>query len=173
MEVLRRSPRPGIKALLEKAGLDQQNINETDIGFTIGPRINIASRMGSGIGALELLTTKDKLVARTIADDLEEKNKQRRKWVDMIIDGISAKYEGKELPSIIVEGSAEWMLGVLGLTCNRLVEKYSRPIILWTRNHAGEIKGSLRSDGSVDVVELMEEAGGDKFFKDLKKTAKA
>ena len=70
-------------------------------------------------------------------------------------------------PAVIVRGHDDWRLGVLGLSANRLVEKYGRPTLLWTRNHDGVIKGSIRSDGTVDVKELMEEVGGDDYFLDF------
>jgi len=62
-----------------------------------------------------------------------------------------------ELPSIIVAGSPNWNLGVLGMTASKIMEKYGRPVFLWSQNDKGVVKGSCRSDGSYNVVELMRE----------------
>ena len=77
-----------MQALFAKARVAQESASEDDIAFTLGPRINIASRMGSGLDAFELLTTGDNLTARTIADELDAKNKLRRKTVDVILNTI-------------------------------------------------------------------------------------
>ncbi len=37
------------------------------------------------------------------------------------------------------------------------MEKYERPVFLWGREDGTEIKGSCRSDGSVSVVDMMQE----------------
>jgi single-stranded-DNA-specific exonuclease len=105
--------------------------------------------------AYELLMTEDPAEARTIADHLEKKNKERRDLVERILREVDNEYSGRELPPLLVMGNPGWSLGVLGLTASRLVEKYGRPVFLWSKNGHGEIKGSCRSDGSVNVVELM------------------
>jgi len=64
-------------------------------------------------------------------------------------------------------GDDEWRLGVLGLTANRVVEKYERSVVLYTNNHDGMIKGSVRTDGTVETKELLEAGGGDDFFADF------
>ena len=61
----------------------------------------------------------------------------------------------------------------------RISEKYGRTVFVWAKNGNGEIKGSCRSDGQVNVVELMSlankpaghklkgQAGRSKFFRDF------
>ena len=74
------------------------------------------------------------------------------------------QFENSEPPNIIARGDSAWRVGVLGLTANRLMEQYERPVCLWAHNHEGQVKGSIRSDGTVNVVDLFAEAGGDDFF---------
>ena len=166
LKVLSKTRRPGLVSLLSKARIDPEFITEDDIGFTIGPRINIASRMAHGEEAFRLLTTDSWPEARAISDSLEKRNQERRKTVQDILDDIDSAFMEVELPSLIVRGKPEWRLGVLGLTCMRLVEKYGRPVCLWTINGTGEVKGSIRSDGTVHVLKLFEAAGGEEFFND-------
>ncbi|HYC83314.1 MAG TPA: DHHA1 domain-containing protein, partial [Candidatus Paceibacterota bacterium] len=95
---------------------------------------------------------------------LEDKNQERRESVETILQAIESRFGDKETPALIVLGAENWSLGVLGLTAARVVEKYGCPVFLWGKNGAGEIKGSCRSDGTVNMVELMAAAGGTDFF---------
>jgi len=181
--VLRVTRRTGLLELFRVMRMKQQHIVEDDIGFMIGPRINSAGRMSHAMEAFKLLTTKDENEAREIVKHLEDKNKERKNLVAEILQVVSDKYLDKELPAVVVVGDADWGLGVLGLAASRIAEKYDRPVFVWAKNGSGEIKGSCRSDGRVNVVELMTEVdkvktkkagGGDrdnqkeeKFFSDF------
>ena len=70
----------------------------------------------------------------------------------------SAQINDFDDEAVLVAGDPSWPLGVLGLAASRLVEKFYRPVFLWSENGRGEIKGSCRSDGRVSVVDLMEES---------------
>ncbi len=167
LKVLRQTRRLGLQTLLSQIKLRPANIVEDDISFMIGPRINSASRMSHASQAYYLLTTKDQAEARTIADHLEGKNQERKEAVERIVKDIGEKLDGlASLPEIIVMGSSDWGLGVLGMTSSKITEKYGRSVWLWSKNDAGTIKGSCRSDGSLNVVEVMAGAG-DKFFNDF------
>lgn len=170
LKVLRQTRRLGLQTLLAQIKLRPANIVEDDISFMIGPRINSASRMSHASQAYYLLMTKDQAEARTITDHLEEKNQERKDAVERIVKDIAEKLDGlKSLPEIIVMGSPDWGLGVLGMTSSKIVEKYGRSVWLWSKNEAGTIKGSCRSDGSLNVVEVMAGASDkkDKFFLDF------
>src|SRR3989344_6073662 len=67
LQVLRKSPRPGIRAFCAKLRLRQNELSESDIGFSIAPRINAASRMDDPDLALRLLVTQDVAEAETLA----------------------------------------------------------------------------------------------------------
>lgn len=155
LKVLRQTRRLGLLTLLNKIKLRPANIVEDDISFMIGPRINSASRMSHASQAYYLLTTKDPAEAQTIANHLEAKNQERKDLVEKIMADITEKLSNQPLVDIIVLGSPDWGLGVLGMTSSKVVEKYGRPVWLWSKNEAGTIKGSCRSDGSLNLVEVM------------------
>ncbi len=167
LKVLRQTKRLGLLALLNIIKITPANVAEDDISFMLGPRINSASRMSHASQAYYLLTTDDEAEAITIAKHLEYKNKERRETVETVIKGVTGQIDESNLPPIIVAGSEDWGLGMLGLTSSRLVEKYSRPVWLWSKNAKGVIKGSCRSDGSVNLVEIMVLVGGKDFFFDF------
>ncbi len=167
LQVLRRTPRPGLQVLARKMRIKQAFLSEDDIAFSFGPRINIASRMSHGTDAFELLTTDDYAVANILVDQLQSRNEERKQTVQVILDSIHGEFAQEEPPALIARGSEDWRIGVLGLTATRVMEHYERPICLWAHNHEGDVKGSIRSDGTVNVVELFEAAGGSKFFLDF------
>src|SRR3989338_1393322 len=128
LTVLRKSRRPGLQQLLRKQKASQQHLTEDDIGFTIGPRINAASRMDTPEDAFFLLVTKELHV--------------RMKTIE-------------ELPDVLVMGNPDWRPSLAGLAANKLAEEYNRPAFLWGRDGNGVFKGSCRSGGGVSVVKLM------------------
>lgn len=164
IKVLRQTKRPGLLALLSVLKIKPEFVVEEDIGFMIGPHLNAAGRMSKACESYYLLSTKDEVEAMTLARHLAEKNKERKELVEIINQEIENKIDEKNLPAVLVFGNPQWGMGVLGFAAGRLAEKYNRSVFLWSANSNGEIKGSCRSDGSVNLVELMTLAGGKDYF---------
>lgn len=161
LTVLRKSRRPGLQALLKKARVDQRYLTEDDIGFTIAPRVNAASRMGHARDAFALLTTVDAAEATTLADALDTINKERKTAVAVMKREIQRRLQKLGEPkSVIVLGSPDWKPSLLGLVAGGLAEEYRRPVFLWGREEGVIIKGSCRSDGTSNVFQLMQSTGG-------------
>lgn len=155
LKVLRRSARPGLRALLSTAKVDQRFLTEEDVGFTIAPRINAASRMAEPIAAFHMLAADDEGKAIAHARALEELNNSRKlvsKQMAREAHGMVAAY--KKLPEVIVVGKDGWSVGVAGIVAAQLVERYQKPAFVWCQD-GDAIKGSCRSDGTISVVELM------------------
>ncbi|MBU3969024.1 single-stranded-DNA-specific exonuclease RecJ [Patescibacteria group bacterium] len=157
LKVLKKSPRVGLVKLLKKIGVNQDTLSEDDIGFMIGPRINAASRMDVPMEAFNLLTTTDEVEADRLALHLNKINNERKGVVASIIKEIKKNYKHREDRGIIVMGDPRWSPGLVGLACNTLTENYKKPVFLWGRDENSVIKGSCRSDGVLDLVELMTE----------------
>jgi len=155
LAVLRKSRKPGLKSLLKKMRIDQSHLTEDDIGFMIAPRINAAGRMDHPIEAFRLLATDDKKTADELAEYLHNINETRKGLVARIVKEARGKIKDRDLRDVLVVGSQKWQPGVLGLVANKLMEDYDRPTFVWGRGQAEHIKGSCRSNGSINVVELM------------------
>ncbi|MEK7504778.1 MAG: single-stranded-DNA-specific exonuclease RecJ [Patescibacteria group bacterium] len=162
LKVLRQTPRLGLRALARVLKLDPQYLTEDDIAFSIGPRINSASRMTHGREAYELLATTDLARAEALAKHLDLKNRERRDEVQKIIDSVGVMTE-RALPPVLIFGHEDWSLGVLGLAASKLVEQFSRTVFIWGKNGSGLIKGSCRAAPGVNVVALMGAAGPNIF----------
>ncbi|MES2014376.1 MAG: single-stranded-DNA-specific exonuclease RecJ [Patescibacteria group bacterium] len=156
--VIRKGRRPGLRALLELERIPLNFVVEDDIAFSIAPKINASSRMKSPRLAFELLTTESPERAKEIAKELVGLNQARK------IEGMrvakDVKHRIEMMPStdaVIVMGSQSWRPSLLGIAATSVVETYGRPVCLWGMDE-GLIKGSCRSDGTVNIVTLMSEA---------------
>ena len=78
MRKLRKTMRPGIRAMLHVANIDRVPNTVRDISFTLGPRINAAGRVGHALKAVELLMASDDNTAYELAYELESMNQARR-----------------------------------------------------------------------------------------------
>jgi len=160
LKVLQKSPRPGIQKLCRKIKINQKNITEDDIGFMIAPRINAASRMDEPMEAFRLLATDNEIEAGMLADHLNKINDQRKGHVASMTREIRKRVQERgPIKDVIVTGDPRWRPSLLGLAANTLVEEYNCPVFLWGQEGGDTLKGSCRSDGSVDLVALMSEAG--------------
>ena len=160
LQVLRKSPRPGIRALCTRLRLRQSELSEDDIGFSIAPRVNAASRMDAPELAFRLLMTPDRNEADRLAENLEELNSRRKVAVASVVKTAkrTARTRFRSDEKVIVMGSPEWKPALLGLAANSIMEERGGVVCLWGRDALGRIKGSCRSDGSLSVVELFSSA---------------
>ena len=131
---LANSSQPGLRALLESAGLTSATLESYDIGFKLAPRLNAAGRMGHAQLALELLTRASPARAATIAKYLEQQNQQRRKVekniLSQAIEQVTTRGLDKPDTRAIVLSSKGWHAGVIGIVASRIVDRYHRPTVM-------------------------------------------
>ncbi len=147
---------PGLRALIDSAGLGGETISGYDVGFRLAPRINAAGRMGHARLAVELLTRADAERAREIALYLEEHNRSRqaveRKITKQACEQIERNNLAGDARRAIVLASEGWHAGVIGIVAARIVGRFHRPTILIAlTNGAGQ--GSARSISGFDLSE--------------------
>jgi single-stranded-DNA-specific exonuclease len=78
LEWLRSAARPGLAALIARAGLAPDRLNLDDIGFALAPRLNAAGRVGEAARAETLLLAEDRTEAEALADEIDAANRERR-----------------------------------------------------------------------------------------------
>ncbi len=157
LQVLRKSRRPGLQQLLKKAKVNQLYLTEDDIGFTIGPRINAASRMDNPEDAFFMLAEQDVVKAGERVEHLEGLNLKRKTMVAQMTKELHKRLEGiEEIPDVLVFGNPEWRPSLVGLAANKLAEEYGRPAFVWGTDGNGVYKGSCRSGGDASIVTLMQ-----------------
>lgn len=159
LKVMRRGRRPGLAALLQLLKIKPATLTEDDVGFMISPRINAASRMGTPETAARLLAANEGPEAVLLARELQALNDERKALVANTVKEANKRLKeiGTESPMIVL-GSPLWRPGILGLVASSLVESHHKPVFLWGREGGEELKGSCRSDGVTNVVEVMQRA---------------
>ncbi len=172
LEQVKKSQRPGIKALKQICYLENKNINYWDVGFRIAPRLNAAGRISDPMKALYLLISDKYTEALKISDELNKNNYERQKIEERILNEAIKLIERDDKirnKKSIVLYSDSWHEGVIGIVSSKLVEKYYKPTILisFTGDYG---KGSARSIKDFNIYngikmceELLESFGGHKL----------
>ncbi|MBP1657380.1 MAG: single-stranded-DNA-specific exonuclease RecJ [Bacteroidetes bacterium] len=157
LQLINTSPRPGIRALIESAGLKPGHITTGQIVFALAPRLNAAGRLGDAMRAVRLLTSSDPDEARALAQELEEENRNRRKIDEDTFADAQQLFEecfNVESDSAIVLHQEHWHPGVVGIVASRMVERYYKPSIMMATVD-GVAKGSARSVSGFDIYEAL------------------
>ncbi|MFT7300951.1 MAG: single-stranded-DNA-specific exonuclease, partial [Porticoccus sp.] len=120
--------RIGIQALLDLAGKDRRRLVATDLGFTVGPRLNAAGRLDDMSIGIECLLETDPYLAREYAVQLDELNRDRRVIeADMQREGLAIldqlSLDEEELPWGLCLFNADWHQGVVGLLASRIKDR--------------------------------------------------
>ena len=144
--------RPGINSLLEIAGRSSARLTASDLGFSVGPRLNAAGRLDDMSTGIECLLTDHEGTAYKLALQLDGMNKDR-KQIEGDMREQAFKFlqefslEESDLPAALCIYDSRWHQGVVGILASRVKEKFNRPVIAFAdANDSGnEIKGSARS----------------------------
>ena len=154
LERMRRAPRPGIAALLERARIDPATADLETVSFALAPRLNAAGRVGEAIEAAHLLLSEDAAEAAGHADALEAANLTRRDLMKAAVTDARAAIAGSPVEgATVVRGP--WGVGIVGLVAARLVEDRGRPAVVGAE--IGDVvRASCRSDGSLDLGATLE-----------------
>ncbi|SPY32328.1 single-stranded-DNA-specific exonuclease RecJ [Pasteurella canis] len=153
--------RCGIRALVEVANREISQLSASDLGFSIAPRLNAAGRLDNMSVGVELLLAEDMATARALALELDGLN-QTRKEIEqgMKLEAleICRKLTALEqtLPIGIVLYQADWHQGVLGILASRIKDQFHRPVVAFTREQEGILKGSARSVEGIHLRDALE-----------------
>jgi single-stranded-DNA-specific exonuclease len=160
LEEVRRARRPGMRALLAAAKCDPSQLDEGDLAFRLGPRINAAGRLYRADAGVELFLTEDEGRAGEIAAELTRANGERRATEREVTN--AAETALRELPEdqreahgLVVAGEG-WHPGVIGIVASRLVEKHHRPVVVISLDGEGKGRGSGRSISGFDLLAGLE-----------------
>lgn len=159
LEALSRPVNAGLKALLELCDLSHgRGLTASEVGFRIAPRMNAAGRMDVAKDVIELFTVKDPIRAQEIAAHLNQLNGDRQQEEARIVDAIHQQIaDSDELRNaycMVVDGEG-WHRGVIGICASRVVDRYSRPALVISRD-GDEAHGSGRSISSFHLLQALE-----------------
>lgn len=156
LKQMRRAHRPGLRALMAAARCEPTRLDEGDIAFRLGPRINAAGRLYRADAGVELMLTRDDARAAEIAAELDRANAERRE-AEREVDA-AAEAALRELPRELGEAAGlvlagrGWHPGVIGIVASRLVERHQRPVVIVSLDGEGRGRGSARSVPGFDLL---------------------
>lgn len=149
----------GIQALLRYTRREPQRTVSTDLGFTVGPRLNAAGRLEDMSLGIECLLTDDAEIAADYAAQLDQINRERRTLEADMRDQAFAcveQLDRRGLPECVCIYERSWHQGVVGLVASRVKDRCHRPVIAFASDKNGMLKGSARSVPAVHIRDLLE-----------------
>ncbi len=158
LEVLRQAKRPGIRALLQVAGIAAGDVTASSIGFGLGPRINAAGRLAHARQAYQLLITDDDGEAAKLAAELQALNTERQRLTKEAQDLIRAQltHDGLLDSPLIFFGHPDFREGIVGLVAGRLTEEFYRPSAVLHQGEA-ESRASCRSIPGFHITQALDQ----------------
>ena len=157
---LNTTSRPGLVALKQIAQCNSP-LGTYEAGFQLAPRLNAAGRLETAETSLRLLLARDMSEAMPLAQALDADNRERQKLERGIADQAIAAVNARFNPVndfVIVEGKADWHVGVVGIVAARLLQRYYRPTIVVGGD--GELwRGSGRSIPGFDLAAALRQCG--------------
>ncbi len=155
LKVINLSPTIGLKAIIR--GINKPEITLSEVSFYIAPRINSAGRIKHGNNAVELLLEENFDNAISFSKEIDNFNLQRR-GLDQLITSqalkqIESNEEQKDFTTVVFK--KDWHKGVIGIVASRLIEKYYRPTLVFTKSN-DVLAASARSVKGYDVYNAIE-----------------
>ena len=175
--------RPGVLALLERAGRDASRLTSADIGFALGPRLNAAGRLDDMRRGIACLLATDPREAAALAGELDALNVERRRVERDMRGDAEARLSERPPPAYALGGASlateaderasdgtgddpaafgvclfdpEWHQGVIGILAGRMKERLHRPVVVLTADGEHDVKGSARSIPGVHVRDVLQ-----------------
>lgn len=169
---LKLAPLVCFRAIKEEAGIADKIITIYDSVFTIGPRINAAGRMKSGLEAVHLLVSDNADDAVKFSHEISKYNQDRKDKDSEItkaaLDMLEKDPDNDINTTTVVYGD-NWHKGVVGIVASRLTETYYRPTIVFSKVD-DKLTGSARSVSDFNLYDAIDSCrqhltafGGHKF----------
>jgi len=130
MNRLVSSGSPGLCSLATtrcSGGVSQKNLS-----FYVVPRINAAGRVSVADIALEFILEQDSFRSAQLTSSIETFNNERKVIQENILrQGISMIGGQHAKPSYVFLHNPDWSIGVCGISCSQMVEKYGVPTMMF------------------------------------------
>jgi single-stranded-DNA-specific exonuclease len=156
----RAAGRVGLRALCAVARVEPARLDEGDLAFRLGPRINAAGRLYRADAGVELLLADDSTRATAIAAELDAANRERRDAERAVVDAaerVRAQLPAElaTAPGLVLAGEG-WHPGVVGIAASRLAERHGVPVVLIGIEGQAHGRGSGRSIAGFDLLAALD-----------------
>ncbi len=169
LEKINTNPSRGIQSIVEVAKCKSPIVMK-DIGFSIGPRINAAGRIGDASRIVDLFIAGDSKLEKELSKEISEENLYRRELDQQSTEeALSYLYSQVKETHANVAFNATWNKGIIGIVASRVLDKIYKPTIIFTQSgdlltgSARSIQGFNIHDAISNCSEHVESFGGHAF----------
>ena len=152
--------RPGVETLCTLSGVDIKKIDEENLGFQIGPRLNAAGRLKDISIGIHTLLAEDQETAMRHATELQRINQERREiqreMTEVALDAATENVDPTRCGVCIFDKN--YHEGVVGLVAGRLAQTIHRPTIVFAVGKGVRsvlLKGSGRSIAGINIRDVI------------------
>ncbi|SMF55532.1 single-stranded-DNA-specific exonuclease RecJ [Pseudobacteriovorax antillogorgiicola] len=153
VQALFRSQRPVLKEILRACSIGDQ-IDEKDVGFRIGPRINAVGRLKHADLVIQAFIDEN---PGDLIKYMGQCNEERKLIQAKIVEEAHHEAQKYDNDRVLFLGG-DWHSGVVGIAASKIAEAYWRPTWMFGRKD-GMCKGSARSIPGFDVTLAMQAVG--------------
>ncbi|MGA2967933.1 MAG: single-stranded-DNA-specific exonuclease RecJ, partial [Candidatus Levyibacteriota bacterium] len=157
LQKLKETKRVGLLALINKAGINKEEIGTYEIGHLLAPRLNAMGRLASAMDSLRLICTSNKEKAEELAELLNQTNLERQQFTQEALQHAKNKVEKEGLKNLIFIAEKSYQQGIVGLVAGRLVEEFYLPSIIISKGKKYS-RASARSVKGFNIVEFLRSA---------------
>src|SRR6266508_1952028 len=167
----RAAGRVGLRALCAVARVEPARLDEGDLAFRLGPRINAAGRLYRADAGVELLLAHDSARATAIAAELDAANRERRDAERAVVDAaerVRAQLPAElaSAPGLVLAGEG-WHPGVVGIAASRLAERHGVPVVLIGIEGEAHAREALAGRDLVQAEPIDAVVGGESLGHDV------
>ncbi len=149
--------RPGLCALLAKAGVAPGQVTATTIGYILAPRLNAAGRLHHAMTSYELLVSDSPVEAETLAQKLEDQNRERQRLTVETFERARAQVlERGATETLLFAAAEDFPPGVVGLAASRLIDEFYRPALV-VELGPERSRGSARSIPEFHITKALDQ----------------
>ncbi|MBI4509135.1 MAG: single-stranded-DNA-specific exonuclease RecJ [Deltaproteobacteria bacterium] len=154
---LQAQRRAGWGALLRLAGVElDRPLDEVDIAWRIGPRLNAPGRLKDATPALDLLLAANPQEAAAHALSCEQANEARRSLQEKTFHEALEDSLARSGDPIVTVARLGWHAGVVGIVAAKLVERLGKPAVVIAGDEStGEGRGSMRTTFGLNAYEAL------------------
>ena len=153
MELIKNRKHIAISKMIDSSKINYEP-SSLDLAFTIGPKLNAASRVGDSSLASKFLIEKDINELEIIAKKLNLLNEKRKLIEEQIFEKAVKQAEKQKDSNYVLVYGEDWHNGVLGIIASRIINIYNKPTIVISFNNKLGV-GSARSIKNIDLGQLI------------------
>lgn len=145
LEEMSKTPRKGIRALMQKLSLYGKVLTSGDVAIKFAPKLNALSRMEMGLRPIDIFQNQDESLVEQMVESILSNNTTRAELQSQGELLALKTLEGIQKPAFVFLVSPEFHRGVVGLIATKVAQNMNCPAFIGSLSVEGEVVGSARA----------------------------